>query len=1128
MSNFAFLPEPLDTVREAAINAESHIVGDPRSSCFQARFALEHVVHFLYRHERSLRQPYDTNLAALLHAPDFQKVMHPNVFQKAKLIQKMGNQAAHSERPIGRADASRIARELHHLCRWVVRNYAQDSLKHFTEWDDAKVPQPADGNKLVSRAKLEKLQEQLERKNSEALLVQLEKDAVDQELMQVKERMAEYQITLAALEDTYDYREADTRAYIIDVDLRSAGWALTEKRDREYELTGMPSNKGTGFADYVLWGDDGKPLAVVEAKRSTSDPQEGQQQAKLYADCLEQMHGQRPLIFYTNGYDIYFWDDTQYPPRRVSGYYKKKELESLIVRRGSRDGLTNVKLNEDIAGRYYQKRAIRSIFEHFNEAQRRALLVMATGTGKTRTSISMVDALQRAGRVKRALFLADRISLVNQAASAFKLHLPESSPVNLVTEKNTEGRVYVCTYPTMMGLIRERDGEEARFGVGHFDLIIIDEAHRSVYQRYGEIFEYFDSLLVGLTATPRDEVDKNTYDLFRLEQGVPTDAYELDTAVKDEFLVPPSVTQVDMRFPREGIDYNALSNEEKAHWESLDWGDDADPDAMPTEVSASAVNNWLFNTDTADKVLRYLMENGHYVNGGDQLAKTIIFARNHKHAKFIQERFDHHYPKMAGHFARVIDNKAKYPQSLIDDFSLPDKMPHIAISVDMLDTGIDVPSVANLVFFKPVYSKIKFWQMIGRGTRLCPHLFGPEMHKTDFRIFDFCGNFAWFNEQTGSMESSSPMPIGQRLFNTRVALLSGLQTSSDNENHVGLAKSVTRELHTEVAAMNTENFIVRRHLQAVEQFKTIDAWQQLDDDKRHSLINEVSGLPSELDTDNIEARLFDLTALYMQLNTFEPDIGHYERCRQRVLTSASKLEAKTSIPVVKAQLEYLSRVQEDDFWTDITLAELEDMRLRLRGLMQFIDKKEQAEVHTALTDTITGETKYEVIGVPTMTGPQYQKKVRDYLQKHLDNIVIHKLRANQPLTPTDLQALEDMLTKIGDDEGEALLSDLLERTETETIPKLVRSMVGMDRNAAVAAFSTFLDDRSLNTKQIRFIELIIDQLTARGVIEAGTLYEAPFTNVHAGGPDELFAGKDKVVESLFTALEKTAPRIAVG
>ena len=965
MSNFAFLPTELHAIAETASKAEGHIMGDPRAACFHARFTLEAVVHWLYRHDASLRMPYDHSLGTLLHESSFQNLLPQAVFQKARVIQKQGNQAVHNARPVRQYDALQVVKELHHICYWLVRSYFPDASREGASWQDERIPRPLRASEVVPRKELEALEQRLAEQNEAALKLQQERDAVDTELQAVRAKLAEVRAASEQQPDTHDYSEAETRRYLIDVDLHRAGWPLDQKRDREYEVTGMPNDKGIGYADYVLWGDDGKPLAVVEAKKSTLNPEQGRQQAKLYADCLEAMHGQRPIIFYTNGYEAHLWDDTVYPPRRVSGFYKKDELSRLILRRqqhkGQHPALEIATIKDEIAGRYYQKRAIASIGERFTQSRRKALLVMATGTGKTRTAIALVDLLQRAGWVKRALFLADRVSLVRQAANAFKKHLPESSPVNLVTEKNTDGRVYVCTYPTMMGLIDETqagagegDDDEARFGVGYFDLIVIDEAHRSVYQKYGAIFRYFDSLLVGLTATPREQVDKNTYELFDLEPGVPTDAYELDTAVADGFLVPPRVQQVDLKFPREGIDYDALSDEEKAQWESLDWGDDVDPDALPDKVNASAINSWLFNKDTVDKVLQYLMEHGHKVEGGDRLAKTILFARNHEHAKFIEERFNHHYPQYAGQFARIIDNYAKYPQSLLDDFSLKDKAPHLAISVDMLDTGIDVPEAANLVFFKPVYSKIKFWQMIGRGTRLCPDLFGPGEDKQDFRVFDFCFNFDFFRENPDGIEASGSAALGTRLFRARVQLLGHVQSVPELDPDASLEESLTVGLHREVAAMNRENFIVHMHLEAVERFQQREAWEQLGEADRETLQSEVAGLPSELSTDDIEARLFDLKALRMQLAQAEGDIGAFESHRNRIVEIAMLLEEKTTIPAVKAQLGYLASLQESGFWDDIGLDGLEDMRLRLRGLVQFLDKKTRAIVYTDFKDEVMG------------------------------------------------------------------------------------------------------------------------------------------------------------------------------
>ncbi len=1125
MSNFDFLPDALADIAAAARKAEGHIMGDPRAACFHARFTLEAIVHWLYRHDSGLRMPYDRNLGALLHEPSFRNLLPQAVFHKARVIQKVGNQAVHGRARIRQYDALQVVKELHHLCYWLVRTYVPEAPRDGAAWRDERIPPaPATGDS-VPRRELEKLEAKLAEQNRQQLRQQQERDALDKELQALRDKLARVRKTTEAIPDEHDYAEAETRHYLIDVDLKRAGWPLDQPRDREYEVSGMPNQKGIGYADYVLWGEDGKPLGVVEAKRTTLDPRQGQQQAKLYADCLEKMHGQRPIIFYTNGYQTWLWDDRRYPPRRVAGFHDRESLARLIRRRSGHTALDVANVRDAIAGRYYQKRAIGSILDQFRKSQRKALLVMATGTGKTRTAIALVDLLQRAGWVKRALFLADRISLVNQASTAFKAHLPESSPVNLVTDKQGQGRVYVSTYPTMMGLIDETDGDQARYDVGHFDLVIIDEAHRSVYQKYGAIFDYFDSLLVGLTATPSEEVDRNTYELFELEPGVPTDAYELQQAVRDDFLVPYAAQQVDLKFPHEGIAYDQLSDEEKAEWESLDWGDDATLEKYPDRVHAAAVNNWLFNTDTVDRVLRYLMQHGHKVEGGDRLAKTILFARNHEHALFIEERFNHHYPHHAGHFARVIDNYAKYPQSLLDDFSDRDKAPHLAISVDMLDTGIDIPEVANLVFFKPVYSKIKFWQMIGRGTRLCPDLFGPGEDKEDFRVFDFCGNFAFFKENPQGVHASNTASLGTRLFRARVDLLHQVRTQAALDPDAALANALVDTLHGAVAAMNPDNFIVRMHLQAVEHFRERQAWRSLSEDERETLKTELAELPVDADTDDLEARLFDLTMLRMQLARAEGEMQRFERLRKRVVDMAALLEEQRDIPAVAEQLAWLARLQEAAFWQDITLGSLEEVRLRLRGLIHLLDKKKRNMVYTHFRDEVLRVADDVDLGMPKMTGAQYEKKVRDYLREHPKHIAISRLRANLPLTATDLDSLEAALVAIGEEDGSELLSALLQRNQAPSLAHFVRSLVGLDRAAAQAAFAGFLSDRSLTPKQARFVEMIIDQVTARGVMPASALYEPPFSSLHAGGPEALFAGKDTVVEGMFRALDSLQPRV---
>ena len=1114
-ANFDFLRQEFFHVAESASYAERHVYGDPRASCFHARHALERLVKRVYRVDKVLSPPRVQNLDNYLHEPAFRTLIPEVVWQKAEFVRKAGNVAVHGNKTPAPETALDVLRELSHVLYWAGRTYLRKGAENLRgrTFDESLIPSPDAPHAPASVAELEAATAQRDAAEDA-------RAALEGEVEALRERLAAIKAENEAVPETRDWNEDKTRRLLIDLALHRAGWSLDSKRDREYEVTGMPNESGIGYVDYVLWGDDGKPLAVVEAKKTTVDPEVGQEQAKRYAECLEAMHGQRPIIFYTNGYKTHVWDDLFYPPRTVAGFYKKDELASLIVRRTQREALDVAQVRSQIVDRYYQKRAIGSIAEQFANARRKALLVMATGSGKTRTAIALVDLLQRAGWVKRTLFLADRISLVSQAVGAFKTYLPESSPVNLVTEKDKVGRVYASTYPTMMGLIDETQGNEARFSVGHFDLVIIDEAHRSVYQKYGAIFRYFDSLLVGLTATPREQVDRNTYALFDLEPGVPTDAYELETAVADGFLVPPRVQQVDLKFPREGIDYDSLSEEEKEQWESLDWGDDVDPDALPDRVNASAINSWLFNADTVDKALRHLMEQGHKVDGGDRLAKTILFARNHEHAKFVEKRFNQHYPQHAGHFARVIDHYATYAQTLIDDFSQKNKTPHLAISVDMLDTGIDVPEVANLVFFKPVYSKIKFWQMIGRGTRLCPDLFGPDEDKQDFRVFDLCFNFDFFRENPQGIEPSSGVPLGTRLFRSRVHLLSHVQTTPALDPDMKIVGSLTDQLHGEVAAMNPENFIVKMHLEAVNRFRDRKAWEQLSDSDVEMLERETAGLPSEIETDDIESRMFDLTVLRLQLARAEGNETVFESHRRRVVEIAMLLEEKSTIPAVKTQLGYLAAVQEADFWEGIVLSSLEDLRLRLRGLVPFLDKKKRKIVYTDFQDEIKRLREIPIPYMPKMTGAQYERKVKEYLRNHLNHLVVRRLRANQPLTDADLKGLESTLVEIGERDGETLFAGLLARSESPSLAHFVRSLVGLDRTAAQAAFSGFLADRSLTPPQIRFIEMVIDQLSARGVIEASALYEPPFTNLHAEGPEALFSSNAEVIEGVFKVLQK--------
>jgi type I restriction enzyme, R subunit len=1127
LSQFAFLQREWGAVFEAAAKAEDAVHADPRTACFYARRALELAVGWAYKYDAGLKLPYQDNLSALIHEPSFKQTAGEAVFSKARVINMLGNRAVHSHRPVPQADALAAVRELFHVAYWFARTYGRARRPApGLAFDPAALPRPAQVAAQTAE-QLQALQARLRDKDENLAALLADKTALDKELKRLRAEVAEAKRAAAAQPDTHDYSEAETRDYFIDLMLKEAGWPLDQPRDRELEVSGMPTPKGQGFVDYVLWGDDGKPLGLLEAKRTRRDARAGQQQAKLYADCLERQLGRRPVIFYSNGHEHWLWDDNRYPPRRVQGFYKKAELELLIQRRETRRPLGEAPISPAIVDRHYQTRAIRRIAEAFErDHDRKALLVMATGAGKTRTVIALCDLLMRCNWAKRVLFLADRVALVNQAVNAFKKFLPDVSPVNLVTEKEAEGRVYVSTYPTMMGLIDEAADGQRRFGVGHFDLVIIDEAHRSVFQKYRAIFDYFDSLLVGLTATPKDEVDRNTYSLFDLENGVPTDAYSLEEAVRDGFLVPPQAVSVPLKFQREGIKYDELSEEDKDQWDALEWDDEGN---VPDRVEAEAVNRWLFNKDTVDKVLEHLMTRGLKVAGGDRLGKTIVFAKNQQHAEFIAERFDVNYPHLKGAFARVITFKTEYAQSLIDDFSNKEKAPHIAISVDMLDTGIEIPEVVNLVFFKLVRSKTKFWQMLGRGTRLCPDLFGPGHHKAFFYLFDYCQNLEYFSQDIPGTEGYVAESLAKLLFDARLELIAALDgrsqealasvvkeatsTYGDPKTNEEVRRAVAELLQREVAAMNLDNFIVRPHRRLVEKYAKPEAWVALASETLAELSHEVAGLPTELDPENEEAKRFDLLALKLQLSLLHADPG-FERLRERVKEIAALLAEKDAIPMVREQMALIQDVLTDEWWQDVTVPMLESMRRRLRALVQLIDKRQRKPVYTDFEDLMGDEAGFTLQGVSVGTDQaKFLAKARAYLRQHLDHVAVAKLRTNRPLTSSDLSELERLLGESGAGEPD----DIRRAAEdAQGLGLLVRSLVGMDRAAAKEALARFTSGKTLTASQLEFVNLIVDHLTEHGVVEPARLYESPFTDVTPHGPDALFkaTAMDELLQTL--------------
>jgi type I restriction enzyme R subunit len=1112
MGNFEFAKATLPTVHPDCARAESYLSTDPRAACVYSRRAIEGLVKHLYA-VLALKAPYKNDLAAHINEAAFRAKVGLGVAQKLTLIRKLGNTAAHDQKPIPPRAALDVLRELHHVVVWAAFRYSTNpqAVPTQTTFDPALAAKAAP----LGRDEVVRLAAKFQAQDEAHTKELADKDelaaAKDAEIAQLRGQIKAAQAASTAV-DHHDYSEAETRDLFIDLLLGEAGWPLADTRDREYPVTGMPTNGGKGVVDYVLWGADGLPLAVVEAKRTTKSASVGQQQANLYADCLGQQFGRRPVIFYTNGYEHWLWDDAAgYPPREVQGFLTRDELELMIQRRQTRLPLSDAVVDGSIVERAYQVRAVKAVGDTFDRKQREALLVMATGSGKTRTVIALVDQLMKAGWVKRVLFLADRTALVNQAANAFKTHLPGATTVNLVTEKAVAGRVYVSTYPTILNLINVTDGGLRRFGPGHFDLVVIDEAHRSVYQKYGAIFTWFDSLLVGLTATPKDEVDHNTYRLFHLEDGVPTDSYGLDEAVRQKYLVPPRGVAVGTKFLRQGIRYADLTDEEKDQWDTLDWGEGDVPD----EVGAEELNRFLFNEDTVDKVLATLMDKGYKVAGGDRLGKTIVFAKNQAHAEFIARRFDVQWPHLAGEFARVITHGTPYAQSLIDSFSTVDKAPHIAISVDMLDTGIDVPDVVNLVFFKAVRSKSKFWQMLGRGTRLRPDLFGPGAHKQDFLVFDFCGNLEYFGQDLPGSEGSLQKSLTQRLFEARLGLVRGLD---DTGTDGALRQSTAETLHRFVSGMSLDNVLVRPHRKWVERYADGSAWTALTDESAEDVRTHLAGLPSADIDDDEDAKRFDLLVLRRQLAQLDGDAVAAERLREQVQAVAIALLGKLAIPSVAEQRALLDDVAGDEWWIDVTLPMLELARIRLRGLVRFVERTKRNPVYTDFADELGEFTDVDLPGVtPGTNVERFRAKAAAYFRQHEDHVSLQRLRRNKQLTPDDLTALEDMLLASGT--GQQV--DFSWAAE-QGLGLFIRSLVGLDHEAATDAFGHYLDGSRFTVHQIRFVELIVGELTANGIVEPQRLFESPYTDHAPTGPDRLFPEAD--VEAIVGILHEIKDR----
>ena len=1092
MTNFDLFTTEKDFApfAEAAVAAERVYAIDPGLCVLSCRRAMEAAVKWMYSVDRELVLPWDQTLHVLLSTEEFRDIVGVDLWRRLDLIRKKGNDAAHGGKRISPDVAALCLENLYLFFDFLACCYAE-----------AYEERPFDRTLLTAASIPATPPAAPPKLNVDLDALIAENAALKAELTARREAQQP-----AYVPKPLDITEYKTRKIYIDAMLEDAGWIEGKNWLNEYEIPGMPNKSEVGFADYVLLGDDGRILAVIEAKRTCVDVSRGRQQAKLYADLIEQRQGRRPVVFLTNGFETRIVDN-QYPERKVAAVYAKRDLEKLFNLQSMRSSLQTVTVDKAIAGRYYQEAAVRAVCDSFGQKNRRkALLVMATGSGKTRTVIALCKVLLEMGWVKNILFLADRNSLVTQAKRSFVNLLPDLSVTNLCEEKdNFEAHGVFSTYQTMMNCIDTvKDDEGKLFSVGHFDLVICDEAHRSIYNKYRDIFTYFDAPLIGLTATPRDEIDKNTYEVFELTSGVPTYGYELAQAVKDGYLVDFMSVETTLKFIQEGIVYDDLSEEDKQAYEATFGNENGE---LPEFIASSALNEWIFNEDTIRQVLHTLMTNGLKIDYGNKLGKTIIFARNHAHAEKILDVFGKEYPHLNG-WAKVIDNYINYAQSAIDEFSEAEKLPQIAISVDMLDTGIDVPEVLNLVFFKKVMSKAKFWQMIGRGTRLCPGLMdGADKEK--FYIFDFCGNFEFFRMNKGKA-SANMIALSGAIFHLKAEIAYKLQELAyQTPELIGFRKTLVDDMVGKVQELNRENFAVKQHLKYVELYSNPDNYKALTYEDTLLMGTELAPL-IEPEHDDAKALRFDALLYGIELACLAGK--KYNRARSDLIKKVGAIASVSNIPEIMMQAELIDKILHTDYVDNAGISEFEHIRESLRDLLKYIPVV-RIRYDTDFDDEILS-VDWNESELDNDDLANYKAKAEYYVRQHEDNAVIAKLKGNVPLTEADIKVLEGILwSEVGtQQEYEAEYGE-------KPLGEFVREIVGLDMNAAKAAFAEYLNNTNLDSRQIYFVNQIVEYIVHNGMMkDLSVLQEAPFTDkgsiVEVFTDMTLWAGIRKVIEQI--------------
>jgi type I restriction enzyme, R subunit len=1096
--------------------AEHYAHTDPESALVKLRNFAERLVDRLYLKLKLERVP-QSNFVDLLHNASFKAIAQPLVLDKLHLLRRLGNRGAHGE-DVEAADAVRCVQEAWQLARWLHVTVLGGKVDDFSEF---KQP-PVEG--IDSKAEFKRKAKALAEENSlkeERLKQALEElaalraaDHLAAPAAAVSEPPTAQALQLvgqasAQAASQLRFTEDNTRKWLIDRDLRMAGWdvppgmASNDSVGQEVEVPHQPTTTGKGYCDYVLWDDNGKPLAVVEAKKTLVDARAGQEQAKLYADALEKVHGQRPMIFYTNGHDIWVWDDAAgYPPRSVFGFFSKDTLQYRVgfQRKEKLDLLKDVRPDPKIAGYLHQLESITRVAERFTQRHRRALVVQATGTGKTRVAIALAKLLIEARWVKRVLFLCDRKELRKQAKNAFNDFVQE--PIYVIGQANDVGkmdaRIYIGIY---QGLINDYES----FDVGFFDLIIADESHRSIYNLYGDLFKYFDAIQVGLTATPVEMVSRSTCRLFGCDYKLPTANYPLEQAIADRKLVPFRVVAHTTKFLRDGIKAAHLTDEQIAQLE--DQG--IDPNTL--DFDAKEIDDAVFNKDTNRVILRNLMDNGLRDADGQLPGKSIVFARNIGHARLLAELFDEMYPQFAGKFCRVIHSKEPRAEDLIDQFKEPNGDLRIAISVDMLDTGIDVPEVVNLVFAKPVKSKVKFWQMIGRGTRLCKNLFGPGKDKSEFLIFDHWNNFEFHELNAEEVEPSTPKPLTQRRYEARVELAALALVRSD----VAAFDLLAHQIQQDAAALPDGAIAVRENWQAVQQARDAKLIHQFAPITRQLLVDTVAPLMSAVDVRGEgDALRWDLLMGKAQAAAIA-DSGKPNPHRAEILEWVERLPPHLN--PVRAKADELKALRSDAFWQSPSFADLDKLRVALRDVMALAEAPVlPPPMPTTVLDVREDEAEYQIHVRPSKIKDVdfviYRKAVQAALEPLFESDpVLVKVRNGEAITQDELDRLNSLLHTRNPDVDLATLREFYPDTAIP-LAHILRAIVGLDHEAVETKFTAFAQSHALSSQQLRFLGMLKDHIRQFGAIAVAQLFDAPFNTLHAEGLGGIFPNQHQLDE----------------